>query len=380
MIPRSASRSSIPAAPASKASAETTPAVSASGTVTAMRAKAALGLAVVILLGSSGCYLGHIAAGQARLLGERRDIHEVLADPATSSEVAASLTHVLEARDFARALGLEVGGQYTSYVDWPGDRVVTSVVASEPGSVEPAGFFFPIVGTVPYKGFFDRERAAAEAASLREDGLDVCEVAVPAYSTLGWLDDPVTAPMLLRGDGTLVETILHELVHTTVYVSSHADFNEGVAKFIGEEASIRFYDQLGSEDDARGRRAAVAEKRLLDRETLDLRQRVEALYRAQPKGPERDAERTALEAETRSRVAALPLATFDAPALADQLRLNDACLAVRGTYAADANRYAAILAGLGDDLRAFIERLRGVEDAEDPRAAFFDAAPLHARQ
>jgi predicted aminopeptidase len=344
-----------------------------------MRAKPAFWLALVILLGTSGCYLGHVAAGQARLLGERRDIVDVLADPATSPEVAASLRLVLEARDFASVLGLEAGDQYTSYVDWPGDRIVTTVVASEPGSVEPAGFFFPIVGTVPYKGFFDRERAAEEAAGLRDEGLDVCEVAVPAYSTLGWLDDPVTAPMLLRGDPALVEIILHELVHATVYVASHADFNEGIAKFIGQEASIRFFDQRDSDDAAPPtRRAQVAEGRLIDAEVLGLRQRIKDLYATEPEGPARFALRQTLESEARTAIARLPLATRDATSLSSEMRLNDACLALRGTYAADIERYGSTLAGLEGDLRAFVDRLRSVEGAQDPRSKFFEPTPIHA--
>jgi predicted aminopeptidase len=341
-----------------------------------MHAKLSLGLAFVILLGTPGCYLGHVAAGQARLLGARRPIEDILGDPATSPQLATSLRLVLEARGFAAALGLEVGDQYTSYVDWPGDRVVTTVVATEPGSIEPAGFFFPIVGNVPYKGFFDRERAAAEAASLRAEGLDVCEVAVPAYSTLGWLDDPVTAPMLLRGDGALVEMILHELVHATVYVPSHADFNEGVASFIGQEASIRFYAARGDGED--GRRAQVTEKRLLDAEILRLRRQVEALYASEPEDPARERTRQSLQSASQRSIGELSLQTLDAPGIARQIRLNDACLALRGTYAADMDAYAALLAELEGDLGRFVERVRSVEDAEDPRSAFFDRGVRHA--
>jgi predicted aminopeptidase len=317
-----------------------------------------------------------VAAGQLRLLGERRPIEAVLADPATPSRLATSLRLVLEARDFAASLGLEVGDQYTSYVAWPGDRVVTSVVATEPGSVEPAGFFFPLIGTVPYKGFFDRQRADAEADALRADGLDVCEVAVPAYSTLGWLDDPVTAPMLQRGDGALVEMIFHELFHATLYIPSHADFNEGVARFVGEEASVRFYAARG--EGAPERRAAVVEERMLDAALLHLRGQVEALYATEPEGPARDRTRRALDAGARDAIGTLPLATLKAPALASEIRLNDACLALRGTYASDIDAYAALLRNLGGDLGAFVTRVRGVAAADDPRAALLDAYRQHA--
>ncbi len=109
-----------------------------------------------------------MAWGQIRLLRAREPIDALLADPDTPAELRERLSVVEEVRAYASGLGLEVDGNYTSYVPWPGDRVVTTVVATEPGSVEPAGFWFPLVGTLPYKGFFEPERAEAEAERLRE--------------------------------------------------------------------------------------------------------------------------------------------------------------------------------------------------------------------
>jgi len=183
----------------------------------------------------------------------RRPIEAILADPDTRDELRHRLETVQQVRRYANTLGLEIDEQYTTYVDWPGDRVITTVIATRPGEVVPAGFWFPFLGRLPYKGFFDPSRAEAEAASLREEGLDVCVVAVPAYSTLGWLKDPVTAPMLLRGEGPAVETILHELVHATVYVKDHIDFDETAASFVGQEASVEFYELKRSAATARAR-------------------------------------------------------------------------------------------------------------------------------
>ena len=123
---------------------------------------------VLLTLGQGGCYYLHLASGQWRILRAQRAIDDVLADPETSGELRARLELVLAARRFAAELGLEVGEQYTSYVPWPDDRIVTSVVATRPGEVTPAGFDFPIVGHVPYKGFFERDRAEAEARALAE--------------------------------------------------------------------------------------------------------------------------------------------------------------------------------------------------------------------
>ena len=153
-----------------------------------------------------GCYYGHLASGQLRLVLGRDSVDDVVADPATPLHVREQLALVDTARGYAAELGLDVGGRYTSYVAWPGDRVITIVVATRPGEVEAAGFHFPLVGRVPYKGFFEIESAEHEAERLRADGLDVCVLPVRAYSTLGWFDDPLTTPMLEQpGDARIIE-------------------------------------------------------------------------------------------------------------------------------------------------------------------------------
>ncbi len=309
-----------------------------------------------------GCYLGHVAGGQWRLLRARQPIERLLEEPDTPQELRASLARVQEVRSFAAELGLNVGERYASYAEWPGDRIVTTVVASEPGRVEAAGFWFPVVGRVPYKGFFDPERAEAEAARLRARGLDVCVSGVPAYSTLGWFDDPVTTPMLRRGEPYLVETLLHELVHSTVYAPDEADWNEGLASFVGAEASVAFFARLGRGEE---QRLWVDERRRVRAELLALRQRVEALYAAEPAGEARAARRRELEAETRARLRALPLHSLDAPSVAEAARLGDACLALLGTYASLVPQLAQAYEAGGSDLPTFI--LRAEEAARDGR-------------
>jgi predicted aminopeptidase len=309
-----------------------------------------------------GCYYTHLAEGQLRLLRAQRPIEQVLADPATPPERRAALGLVADVRRFAASLGLRVDGRYQSFAAWPGDRVVTALVATEPRQVEAAGFWFPIVGRVPYKGFFDRARAEHEAESLRARGLETCLVPVPAYSTLGWLDDPVTEPMLLRGDAAFVETLLHELVHATVYVAGDADWNESVATFIGQEASVGFFAARG---DASGARRRVTDDRAVAAIVSALRARVASLYASGGDA----AERGALEREARAAIAALPLATWPPAELAASLPLSDPCLALAGTYEDDLPLWEARLAALDGDLARFVAETRAAAEAPDPRAA-----------
>jgi predicted aminopeptidase len=333
-----------------------------------------LALSSLLLAITAGCYYTHLASGQMRLLLARESIDQLRADPDTPERLREQLGLVEAARLYATEIGLEVGGRYTSYVEWPGDRIVTTVVATRPGEVDAVSFDFPIVGSVPYKGFFDLEAAEREADALRDDGLDVCVVPVTAYSTLGWMDDPITAPMLRRDDGRLVETVVHELVHATFFVASQPAFNEGAARFVGQEAAVRFF---ADNDPASSQvRARITEDRTIADALLSFRDQVQALYAVQSEPEQRRSERDALEARFRANLAATPLPERDPAVVAERVRLNDACLALGGTYAADTTLHVEMLDALGGDLPGFVQRLRKAAGAEDPRAAFFDGVGL----
>lgn len=304
-----------------------------------------------------------------RLLCARVPVEELLRAPDTSAELRAQFELVAEVRRSAEQLGFAVGGRYTDYAPWPGDSVVTTVVATRPGEVEPVTSWFPIVGSVPYRGYFDAQSAAAEAARLRSKELDVCEQKVRAYSTLGWFDDPLTGPMLRQDEGTLVETLFHELLHATVFVPGDPEFNEGVAAFFGQEARVRFYTERDGADAGARERQIVSEHRRLRAEILSLRRAVENLYASDPPGAPRVARRAQLEAEARARIAALALTGYDAAAIAAELPLGDACLAISGTYHADTAGLVGVLHALGGDLPAFLARVKAAAEADDPRAA-----------
>ncbi len=306
-----------------------------------------------------------------RLLWGRQPVARLLEDAATPAPLRARLELVERVRGFGAELGLDVDGQYTSLVEVPGEAVVTTVVGTRPGEIEPAGFWFPVVGRLPYKGFFDPDRARAEAERLAASGLDTCVSPVRAYSTLGWFDDPLTTPLLRLEDGLLVEVLLHELTHATVFVAGDADFNEGLATFVGEEAAIRFWEAASGPDgeDARRERARVADDRRIADDLARFRGAVADLYAEFAAGPERDRRRAGLEAETRERLAALPLGSRDAAKLAAAVRLNDACQALVGAYQSDLPAYAQRLAELDGDLTELLAAAREAAEAPEPRCA-----------
>ncbi|MCP4502751.1 MAG: aminopeptidase [Deltaproteobacteria bacterium] len=182
-------------------------------------------------------------AGQAELLLAAQSVKGVLDNDDVDKNVKRRLQLVLKARNFARdELGLSVNHQYETVTFIDGPAVVYVVTAAPRTSLSPHMWVYPVLGALPYRGYFSLEEAEAHAASLLKGGkLDVDVRPVPTYSLLGVLPDPIVSPMLFVSDERyLVETVIHELAHASVFADGEAAFNEGLATFIGREGSRHF--------------------------------------------------------------------------------------------------------------------------------------------
>ncbi|WP_420633565.1 aminopeptidase [Candidatus Palauibacter sp.] len=202
-------------------------------------------LAAVLLLSAGGCSPAYVLrAGweEARILSVRRPIRAVIHDTTVSRETRDKLRLVLDARDFAeRDLGLRAGASYESFAQLHRDTLVLNVLAAPEFALRWKTWWFPIVGHLPYKGYFDFDDARAEAASLAEEGYDVSVRAVSAFSTLGWFPDPIMSTTLRLDSLGLVETVIHEITHSTYFPTGQADFNESFANFVGHRGAIEFF-------------------------------------------------------------------------------------------------------------------------------------------
>jgi predicted aminopeptidase len=96
------------------------------------------------------------------------------------------------------------------------------------------------VGKVTYKSFFTADEALKEKDLLDRKGYDTFLQQAAAYSTLGWLKDPIFSSILEWNEGALANLILHEMAHATVYFKDRTDFNEQLATFIGNQGAIDF--------------------------------------------------------------------------------------------------------------------------------------------
>lgn len=197
-----------------------------------------------LVLGTMGCagpepaYYWQSITGHLDMLRQARPIESMLASPALDPRLRAKLERVRDIRAFAsRELGLPDNGSYTRYADLKRPYVVWNIFAAPELSMQLKQWCFPVVGCVTYRGYYSREDAEKLAAELREAGFDVQVAGIPAYSTLGWFDDPVLNTFINYPDGELARLIFHELAHQVLYVKGDSTFNESFATAV-EEAGL----------------------------------------------------------------------------------------------------------------------------------------------
>ena len=240
-----------------------------------LRLLIAAGLATALAGCSQIGYYAQAAQGQYDLWSGAKPIDEWLGDPATDATLKARLAKARQIRRFAVSeLGLPDNGSYKNYAALKRPYVLWSVVAAPELSLQPLQWCFPIAGCVSYRGYYSKDDAQAYAEQLRAQQYDVQVGGVPAYSTLGWFDDPLLSTFINYSDAELARMIFHELAHQVEYVAGDSKFNESFATAVEEAGVQRWLERFGS-DAARhsyaqylGRRKDFVELLLKHRGTL----------------------------------------------------------------------------------------------------------------
>lgn len=225
-------------------------------------------------------YYSHLAKGQYQLLSRREPIADIVADPARDAQLRGRLQQVIEARRFAvEALALPDNASYTLYADLGRPYVLWNVLATPEFSLEAVESCFPIAGCVAYRGYYDEARARSQIEQFRAQAYDTDMGGVPAYSTLGWFDDPVLNTMMHWSDAVLIGTVFHELAHQQLYVKGDTAFNESFARFV-EQEGLRQYLGVHGQDEAAAQIEAQRRDQFVQL-VLAARARLAVLY-AQP--------------------------------------------------------------------------------------------------
>ncbi len=332
-------------------------------------------IAILIAVGAAflACSPGYVlrsAWEEARILARRRPIADILNDPNVDLETRAKLELVVQARSFAgRDLKLNVGDSYTSFSQIRRDTLALVLSASPVDRLAAHTWWFPIVGRVPYKGFFSLEAAEKERRKLEEKHFDTYLRPTSAFSTLGWLPDPLLSTVLEQDSVGLVETVIHEVTHNTLFVSGHVKFNESFANFVGSLGAIEFFCDRGRDEAL----CELAQVRWHDRQRLsafldELWKDLEALY---AEGLPLDSllpRRQAMLAEAAAHFQRDYAPTMRTTGFArfDATRLNNASLIARHLYYHRLPLFQAVYAESGGLTEAIGEVASAVRQAEDP--------------
>jgi predicted aminopeptidase len=331
-------------------------------------------LTVVSLLAGCGttAYLGRAGWSEARVLLRREPIDELLARPDLEPALRQRFELVLAVRRFAAdTLGLRVGDSYGSFARVDDEAVVHVLSAAHRDRLEAYTWWYPLVGRLPYRGFFARDAAERAARRLEAEDLDVEVRPAVAFSTLGWFADPLLSSVAARPPVTVADTVLHELFHATLYLPGAARFNESAATFAGARGAIAFFCASPDADAAQCEiaRRRWAETLLEARVLTHLAARLNRLYAAGPSPAARDQGRAWY-----TRAAAAELARRGLDLERELLPPNNARLLGSLLYLTDLDAFDALApsdADLGPALGALVASAR---EAADPFAAVHQLA------
>lgn len=179
--------------------------------------------------------------GQMNIIWKAQPVEDFLASTTFPDSLKKKLVLINKVRQYAiDSLGLKDTKNYKTLYDQKGQEVMWVVMASEPFRLKAKEWTFPVIGSVPYKGFFDWKKAVKLKDELEKEGWDVNVRNPGGWSTLGWFTDPILSKMLERSDGDLANLIIHEMSHATIFVKDSIDFNENLATFIGDRGAEKF--------------------------------------------------------------------------------------------------------------------------------------------
>lgn len=331
-------------------------------------------LAVATAAALPGCatlsYYWQSVNGHFTVLHAARPIEDVIADPGTPPAVKARLEQVQVIRDYAsRQLDLPDNASYRRYADLRRAYVVWNVFATPELSMKLKEWCFPVVGCVTYRGYYDKADAEREAAELRAEGWEVNVAGIPAYSTLGYTDDPVLSTFIGYPVGELARLVFHELAHQVAYAKNDTTFNESFATAV-EEVGVERWLALPENAPLRAPYEAFAARRrdfvaLLKRYRLKLIEN----YRRDVPEDERRRGKARIFAELQAEYARIKKERWNGYAGYDPWfaqPLTNAHLAAVGTYTDLVPAFRALLTEEKGALPAFYARVKAL--AEAPRA------------
>ncbi len=315
-------------------------------------------------------YLLEQAPGQFSLLAKRVPFKLVLADPDLDPEVRETLKFVLDVKEYGvREIGLSDNNNYEVYVDLEREAVCWNLTACPELSVEPVEWDFPVVGKVPYLGFFNKKDAMQKAAKLRAEGNDVYVRRVGAYSMLGIVSDPFYSSLLNARKADLANLILHEMLHSTVFIKGEMEFNENLALFVGNQGSEEYLAKRLGPDSEEALYAAGSgqDDNIFSKEIMKLYNELDSMYKSGLTDQEKLSRKKKIISEHKRHFLqnVLPKMKTDSYKYWPEKELNNAVIVSRVVYYHDLSLYKDLYEAMDYDLKAVVDFFKEVREKKE---------------
>jgi predicted aminopeptidase len=321
----------------------------------------------------SGCttaqYLVHVAGGQMALYNRQVPIEEAQQNLRLPAATRRQLAKVRPLKDYVeKKLGVRATANYRHFVQLERPYVVWALTVAKSDALELKEWSFPIVGSFPYLGFFDQDRARSWQKRWEAKGYDTYLRGVTAYSTLGYLPDPLLSSMLRGDDGDLANLVFHETVHAHVFVKGGGAFNEQIATLIGDLGELLWL----KENSATPGRLRLWQDQRADRRRLALlvREFADSLRKAYSNAAQTVGGLQALGELKRESFArfkeALNRENWRVPAMAGYAKIfdNHAAVLAHLTYEDNADLFESVASACKQDLPALLKLFKAFEASE----------------
>jgi predicted aminopeptidase len=336
-------------------------------------------LLFILLPACTGCgdvlYLSRLGWHQSSITFHSVSVEELLGDEQTSPLIKEKIQFIQEVKRYGEErFGLKRTKNYSKFFEVEGP-ILHVITACEKDRLHSYAWEFPIIGKVTYKSFFTQEEALKEKSLLDRKGYDTFLQQAAAYSTLGWLKDPIFSPMLEWKEGALTNLILHEMVHATVYFKDQTDFNEQIATFIGNQGAIDFLTERFGAGSKEVREAVHSQEDdlLFSHWTDQSCQQLSAYYAKEISREEKLKGREALFRSIRGDFQKMKgQFKTDGYQNVDQVELNNAVLLAYRRYFHHLEKLEALYDYFGKDLRRVVMFLKEIEVSKEEPSSFLD--------
>jgi predicted aminopeptidase len=329
-------------------------------------------LGLCLLLNGCGVgYIWHVTVGQARLLARQQPVEVVLHDTQLDEQERQKIRLILDVKAFTvEQLGMHPSASYSTFVRLDGLYVSYNLSAAHKDALQPYLWHFPVLGRMPYKGFFNKEYALREERQLAEQGYDTYVRGIRAYSTLGYFTDPILSSMLGYDDFSLINTIIHELLHRTVWIKGSISFNESLASFVGDKGTLAYLTWRYGEgsEEVQHYRDVLDDAQVFEAYVQELITRLDALYHEPISREEKLQRREQLfdEAKTAYPTVFPQMKTTYYRRFFERRTLNNAVLLSFYRYNRNTAFFEDMLATHGGDLRRMIAACKTLPSDQIP--------------